>query len=161
MTSKEYAAKKQNIAGGIRALTQTNMPCALNCAAHPVQVQTTGLIADGMAADAEFWGNGGIDEIAEAVSKKVWLSPQIATIVSAAVEKAKVEKSEWAKPMQLPGGRSVLWTEARIWRVVIIVAQAIAALIILLASGDKVSIRDLHRLAGVEMQQPATTEVKK
>jgi hypothetical protein len=71
MNSKEYAAKMQNIAGAITALCNTNMPCATNCAAHPVQVQTTALQAQADAAHAEFWGNGAINEIADAVVAKL------------------------------------------------------------------------------------------
>ena len=71
MNSKEYAAKMQNIAGAITALCSTNMPCAKECSAHPIQVQTTALQAQADAAHAEFWGNGAINEIADAVVAKL------------------------------------------------------------------------------------------
>jgi hypothetical protein len=71
MDSKAYAAKKQNIAGAIKALCDTNLPCAKECSAHPIQTRTMVHLAEGQAADAEFWGNGGIDEIAETVVRKL------------------------------------------------------------------------------------------
>jgi hypothetical protein len=71
MTSKEYAGRKQSIAGAIRALCDTNLPCAKECSAHPIQTRTMVHLAEGQAADAEFWGNGGIDEIAETVVRKL------------------------------------------------------------------------------------------
>jgi hypothetical protein len=71
MTSREYAAELQSIAGAITALCETNLPCAKECAAHPVQVQTTILQAKAHAATAAFWGNGGINEIADATCAKL------------------------------------------------------------------------------------------
>ena len=71
MTSKEYAGRKQSIAGAIKALCDTNLPCAKECSAHPIQTRTMVHLAEGQAADAEFWGNGGIDEIAETVVRKL------------------------------------------------------------------------------------------
>jgi hypothetical protein len=115
MTSRQYAAEKQRIAGGIKALIATNLPCATNCAAHPINTQTIGLLADGQAADAQFWGNGGIQEIADAVAIRVGedFSPN-------------AKPREWKKTMPLPGGRSFDWTEARIWRAVIVAVIVIA-----------------------------------
>jgi len=122
MNSKEYAAKKQRVAGGIKALVDTNVPCAVGCAAHPIQAQTSKLLADGMALDAEFWGNGGIEELADKTAEKV-------------LERVPgPNKSEWSKKMPLPGGRQFDWTEARIWRVVL---AALIALGSLLARGSR------------------------
>lgn len=97
MTGREYAQRKAGVAGAIKALASTGMPCKTDCAAHPVQVQTVALLAEGLAADAEFFGNGFSDEIASRVASKL-NTPRGLTI----------------------GGRTI--PEAILWRVAIILS---------------------------------------
>jgi hypothetical protein len=67
MTSRDYANKVRSSAGAIRALIDMDQPCAQNCAAHPIHTKVMGHLADCQEANADFWGNGGIDEIAARV----------------------------------------------------------------------------------------------
>jgi hypothetical protein len=71
MTSKDCASELISVAGGFDALTETQAPCAKDCAAHPIQVQKDKLHARAYRAIGTLLGNGGVDEVAEAVVRKL------------------------------------------------------------------------------------------
>jgi hypothetical protein len=140
MTAEQFVRRKAGIAGGIRALVDSQGPCATGCTAHAGIVAVHKLQADNIEADAEFFGNGFGDAVADRVADRLKATPVVQT--------------ERAVPVPTPWGMKHL-SEALLWRIAIIVT-------ILLASrfmGKPVSEADLSKAvqAAFGLSAPAAT----